>query len=310
MPTTTAERCLWITCLLAGALLASPLHAQQLECESDADCAEGEECIIEEAVSVPGCDPGAGPCDDTPRVEVYSHCDQAPLRCESDDDCPTGLICDLENPEDACAVSSDGEVFCPEPSESIGGACTFELVQCSSDAECGANEECVALGGSEECSDGGPVSCVPGEECVVEEPVCEVVEELFACFPTFMPCVADEECPNGWGCLAFAEVDDEAPPFWDVGDATGACLPEGILLAARDQADIGRSDGPSIGDPAIAESGSADSAASGSSDTDEAGSATPQGSGSGLCAVAGHAPTGELAWLVLALVCLRRRRSQ
>lgn len=194
-----------------GALGA--LSAQESECQTDADCGEGQICEIYGGVGV-AC-PELPPCDgdDCPdeiecqeEFEEFGACVTAPIECDSDADCPTGLTCVSYSTDGgvACTEDSEGNVDCDEVSESFEESyCDFVPQECETDGDCPDNFECVAVASSgEDCPD---IACPPGEDCPDFE--CdEEFEEILGCVPEQIECETDSQCPDDWTCYAFEET--------------------------------------------------------------------------------------------------------
>jgi uncharacterized protein (TIGR03382 family) len=152
-------------------------------CAVDADCAEGERCIVEtfESCVGTGCvcaedDPACDcdvPAEEECKTETYAFC--APpwaLACDVDSDCGPGFTCELlescacsggggsDGPEapDADPAPPEQECVCEPATE---GSCVLERVECASDADCLEGFACVDEGSAGTCSvsEDGTVDC-------------------------------------------------------------------------------------------------------------------------------------------------------
>jgi uncharacterized protein (TIGR03382 family) len=145
-------------------------------CTADADCAEGERCIVETFESCVGCacaedDPTCGcdvPVGEECTTETYAFC--APPwagACEADADCGAGFTCEVlevcgcsgsAGGRDAGPVPPSEDCFCEPAAE---GSCVLERVECETDADCLEGFTCVdeASAGACAVSEDGTVSC-------------------------------------------------------------------------------------------------------------------------------------------------------
>ncbi len=139
------------------------------QCASDADCEEGEICVIPGMAMFGTCEPDVDCMDDSDCAEgeVCTEdgvCEVPP--CQSDDDCEEGEICNDENGlcEFFCTDDSqcDGNLICNEES----GEC--QPGECPDDFECQDGEACVdGVCVIQSCPD---VPCDDGFSC--EDGVC------------------------------------------------------------------------------------------------------------------------------------------
>ena len=288
----------------AGSIVPSTLAQAQgagTECMDDGDCAADFQCL--KGASTPGCDPSAGACDAGIKVEEYGYCEPRPIVCDSDADCPEGLRCEESGDTGNCASSRDGGTVC-EPPQPIEQHCSYAPEQCTSDTDCAADFACTVLATIEECSGGG-VACPDGEECPEPMPdTCTTREEKY-CFPDRKDCEGDDDCAASWRCTPIPPEarGDRAPSGWE--DATAACLPEGLALAAE-----GRVEGKSVFEGHGSSGGADGGAYEGSAATGD----DARGSGGGgACST--HAPGSarfafaEALALLGAVIGLTRRRA-
>jgi MYXO-CTERM domain-containing protein len=164
---------------LGCAALLGAAGASAQECESDADCSTGLECISygeQEDCARPAIDCAEGEdCPEPAPCEAKEVKGCALPSCETDDDCPGGTVCHAAMYE-RCSGASGGA----EP-----GAAPAE--PCPDGEDCPQPEEPVC--DTPECKEAiVPVDC----ETVTEDPVCVPVYQL--------PCSANADCGAGFTC--------------------------------------------------------------------------------------------------------------
>lgn len=193
----------FVAAAAAAAPFLAPTASYALDCETDADCPDGEVCLATPC-AVPDCDPSDPACAP---VDCPSICSAAPVTgfadCETDADCGEGFICIVESGE-SCATPAcppgeecDTSIDC-EPYEY--SYCAFDIQPCTSDADCGDGLICYSY--SYESCTGEDVACSPDGECPEPEPAeCETVEEAFCVPPYVAPCAVDADCGEGFTCV-------------------------------------------------------------------------------------------------------------
>jgi hypothetical protein len=175
--------------------------------------------------------------------------------CASDTDCGRDSFCNLTAEQKNSGKCTSGEVACenddqcPDGLSCEAGKCALVVQRCKTDGECARDHRCVdmtpcdAEGGSDECESGD--------------------DKL--CYPTRIECEADEECPDGWNCVAAASEGADR--------GSSACFPRGFALALKGHATIApdrtsdeqqASDGSGTASQANAESSSCSISAVGS----------------------------------------------
>lgn len=179
-------------------------NPSEQECTSDADCGEGESCVVEPGGCVPStcsCDEASGTWECTAdcgqkfvceegTAPVCNEPDPSEQECDTDADCGEGEAC-LPSGDDVCVPSS---CTCTES----GWVCT---------EDCGQPRACLPTG--PECTDGGPVLC---DSLPPECPEGLVVEVVNGCWGA---CVDPATCEAPDACLgepnpAAQECDDDA----------------------------------------------------------------------------------------------------
>lgn len=216
-------------------------------CTSKADCPANLDCVKEPAmVKRPACAPNTT-CDTSLPVSETGTCKAV---CNVDSDCPAPLVCKLQG--QSCsgggAVSSDGTVT-TIPTTCTGGykVCSYQAVTCSTDAECTApNYQCAKVSEYQSCTGSGSTGCAKprGDADVVctpppaEPPVCTTTV-VNNCLPKEIKCDAGQACPAGWSCFDFANFDNASVPGWSTPMPSQACLPDGLILTIKGQAQGG-----------------------------------------------------------------------
>jgi eight-cysteine-cluster-containing protein len=180
------------------------------ECQSDSDCAAGQQCLIacpdcacpvDEAGQPLPCD--CGPC--------FGYCeDVPPLPCSSDADCDKGEICGCGpwGPFDPAAKIACFPQCIPDPTPTT----------CWSDADCANGQVCNVVD-----------FCMPAPDCLPGEP-CDA-----ACYgqcvdPEPIGCQSDTDCKKGYYCgcgpMPFSPTALIAclPQCIPVEPTTGQCL--------------------------------------------------------------------------------------
>ncbi|MBM4372627.1 MAG: hypothetical protein FJ098_13280 [Deltaproteobacteria bacterium] len=186
--------------VLVMVLAASPALADDMACQSDADCPEGYGCMLMTCACA--CEDPEGECD-CGCPEDQGFCEYLGDdgwddpgfwggECETAEDCPVGFICEEIQapcampacPPCACAGCAPDDPECePEPCEcpecelpedwecepETYGVCTYDMVDCESDDDCGEGFECLEVeecwGGGSGCACPGCEACPEGEEC-------------------------------------------------------------------------------------------------------------------------------------------------
>jgi Cys-rich repeat protein len=226
------------TFILAAALtlLALPARAADVACTTDADCGEGQVCVLAPcAMPAIDCAPDQSCPDPMPCVSTGT-CAAEPWdgRCAADADCPAGFACiEVQIPCATascapCACACEAGAECPpcecppcdtdvacEPT--VEQYCQYQPKACKADADCGAGWACRA---EELCSGGAGCACPPcvsGAECPAcecdltpTEPECEVVGQW--CAPAETACTADGDCPADFACVSRTNGTDCACP--------------------------------------------------------------------------------------------------
>lgn len=218
-----------------------------LVCTSKADCPANLDCVKETAmVKRPACAPNTT-CDTSLPVSETGTCKAV---CNVDSDCPAPLVCKLQG--QVCSgggsVSSDGTVTTiPETCSGGNKICSYQAVTCSTDAECTApNYQCAKVSEYQSCTGTATPSCPKsvsdaGVTCTptpAEPPVCTstVVNN---CLPKEIKCGAGQACPSGWSCFDFTNFDSASIPGWSTPMPSQACLPDGLILTIKGQANGG-----------------------------------------------------------------------
>lgn len=226
--------------VLTIVLMAAPANADEAEdmaCESDADCPDGYGCMMIGCACL--CPEGeeCEPCDCPEDGEGwcgYIGDDDYGFyggECDANDDCPVGFACEMitmpcaapdclpctceacDPDDEECDPEACECPECPEPepcdSEEIG-ICVYDMVDCETDADCGEGFECLEV---EECwgSGGGCAcecaceACPDGEECPpCECPDCDCGDEEFeeGCETVGSFCAPKEQvCDTDDDCL-------------------------------------------------------------------------------------------------------------
>jgi hypothetical protein len=176
---------LFIPAILA---LALPAFSQDDPgCASDADCSAGYTCL--KGMGTSGCNPDAGPCDDTVFEEEFGSCEKLPEECESDADCGEYSSCQSSG-VGSCWADSDGNSGCEEPDPDAPKYCGPKTLECETDSDCPDSFECALR---ESCV---AIDCAEGTDC--EQPACE--PSGGQCVPQEVECEADSDCPSDWSC--------------------------------------------------------------------------------------------------------------
>jgi len=135
--------------------------------------------------------------------------------CVENDDCPKGWSCEASMGAAECdAPVPDCEPGskCPEPAPCAAPVETRAChpASCATDADCGDGMVCFKDSYTK-CSDSaGAPACAPGEECAMpapppDEPSC-TSEEIALCVPRYLlPCEQDNDCGDGFACVAGEE---------------------------------------------------------------------------------------------------------
>jgi MYXO-CTERM domain-containing protein len=217
-----------------------------LVCTSKADCPANLDCVKETAmVKRPACAPDTT-CDTT--LPPPSETGTCKAVCNVDSDCPAPLICKLQG--QTCmgggSVSSDGTVT-TIPTTCTGGnkICSYQAVTCSTDAECTApNYQCAKVSEYQSCTGSATPNCPKsvadaGVTCPpAQPPVCTSTVEK-NCMPKEIKCDAGQSCPSGWSCFDFTYFDNASVPGWSTPMPSQACLPDGLILTIKGQANGG-----------------------------------------------------------------------
>lgn len=220
----------WVT------LLCTPALVQAMECNTNADCAQGEQCqlldSIEETCTID--EEGTEICSGG-TIETFGICVELPIECMTDTDCPSHLKC-VEGggagtiSEGSTGMATEGSTGsegatdpAPPPEEGMNvpeqdlpppdeaevedgpNMCAFIPTECETNAECGSHFHCQLETYFVGC--GMPttpvvVNCDEGEDCLpdpadpVEEPPPCEAEEITEGY-----CVPDEiDCAGGEIC--------------------------------------------------------------------------------------------------------------
>lgn len=234
-----------------------------LECESDADCPDGQVCEM----ACWDCDPAMPDC--VPGCE--GHCVPAPPpQCETDADCPAGFACLVECWAPGCDPSTgecppecdpatgqcdeycqgycvprqepecvtDDDCIYPDgqTGQCIEGRCVFDEIPCDDSMPCPPGMECVMV--CWDCDPSDP-DCEPGCQgfCVPVEPQCYADTDCIGpdgqtgrcvdghCVFDPLYCHADWECPPGFYC-AMARCGPDCDPSTDPACCVGVCMPD------------------------------------------------------------------------------------
>jgi uncharacterized protein (TIGR03382 family) len=250
------------------------------ECEADADCGAGFECMADEVCygsGGGGCACAGCVCPDCPEGEECPPCD-----------CPEEIECDCPEEE------PEGEVVC----ETVGAWCVPAEVECADASACPEGWECadVPNGNGTSCSC-GPCACDSegGEDC--ECPPCECGDEEEQ---SALMCL-----PAGWSEVIAADA-----VVGYEGEMSGGGSYEGgaadDLFGGGEQAGGGEGGG-GVGGPGTSED---PKSPTGESDEDNSGGSGVSDDDRGGCSAVGTSAGGALAMLLLALfavVTLRRR---
>lgn len=208
--------------ILAFTFLALPARAADATCTTDADCAQGEVCLMTPC-AVPPCMPDTD-CSKPVDCPTTGTCAQAPWdgSCAADADCPSGFTCDeVEVPcatrvdcaPCTCACPSEGDCqpcecpACPDPepcTPTTTKACQYHPAACTADVDCKDGWACKA---DEICSGTGCAcpACTSDMECPPcdcgepTEPVCTSTGSW--CQPKETPCTGDADCAAGFECI-------------------------------------------------------------------------------------------------------------
>jgi hypothetical protein len=253
------------TLLVTAVLVMLPAIAWAEDtCQDDADCPDGQYCMMMATGACPPCEPGEEcPCE---YAEPEGYCTEnyeddydgsliTNTECSSDADCPSGFACKesmmpcMDVPTCACADCAEGEECepcdCgePEPCEATATMlCVYEPKACETDSDCGENFECYA---DQICSGGGSAGCAcaaPACECdPCDGADCQPCEcaEPEPCDCDTEPVDFEETCETVGAWCAPAEIactqNSECPADWECYTYTmgsdcacggGAC-PEG-----------------------------------------------------------------------------------
>ncbi len=216
-----------------------------LTCTSKADCPANLDCVKETAaVKRPACAEGTV-CDTTPLPES-GVCKAV---CVVDADCPSPLVCkELGRACTGGAVRNPDGTVTTLPTTCTPGnkICSYEPVTCTSDTDCTvANFQCAKVSEGQACTGQGP-TCVrskddPEAVCTptpVEPPVCTTLV-VNNCMPKEIKCDAGQACPAGWSCFDFTNFESAAVPGWSTPMPSNACLPDGLILTIKGQANGG-----------------------------------------------------------------------
>ncbi len=170
------------------------------ECETDADCMEGEACLMTCAECADA------DCEDL----CFGECvDMGPVEpsCLTDDDCGAGMTCEIVGGV-ACAepVCPEGEACDPVPceEETIYACVPAPEPECQTDADCGAGFVCASMGGVSvggEAPSESDAACAQGDDCSGDPMPYPEEDELFACVPA--QCESDADCGDGLVCFEF-----------------------------------------------------------------------------------------------------------
>lgn len=313
-------------------LLGGTAHAQQLECESDADCGHGYVC---ETGSIQGCPDIAcaeGEECDLPACEPeeYAQCVLAP--CEQDGDCPDGLLCASSTYEqcdwDEVPCEEGGECKPAEPTncrEMTDRYCAppWQL-PCTQDSDCGEGftcEEQISMwcsGSAGSAGDGEPAPEPTEPECG-SEPTGE-----YHCVQQEILCQADGDCPELWSCIDNPQRavcarpaggdggDSEEVPCGNDDQAQRVCWPPeynrgGFGIAEASGAPVAGGEAGGVTQDSAANTRSTAGGDDGNAIEDDAESMAPMGGSDSTCSAGGPATGGDFAWLALGLALLLRR---
>lgn len=234
-------------------------------CTSDAECATGEICEVQQRCEAVDCADGSYDCA-APRCESVGVCVPAQTGCWADDECPAGYQCVFTS---ACAGDSSGAPAEDMPCEPKGVCQPVANPPCETDADCAEGYYCAlykcdpttncdaagncgdkCLGGGGECvpfvtSPCDAVKCEAGTHCEVVtacydeciapdgsnqcDPATGVspCQDYAQCVPDVTGCTADSECPAGYACQLYPC--DCANPDPATGDCAcepwGECVP-------------------------------------------------------------------------------------
>lgn len=209
-------------------------------CTSDAECADGMICQLEQICYAVDCADGTD-CGAPRPCQSVGTCLPAPTGCWADDECPAGFQCIFYND---CPAYADGVPREDVPCASKGVCEPIAQPECLTDADCGEgfycqptykcdpSTNCDAAGncGDEKCLGSGGV-CVPYQTSPCDTVKCEAgthCEEFTVCYddctspdgsnlcdpatgvapcstyaecvPDAKGCTADYDCPEGYAC--------------------------------------------------------------------------------------------------------------
>lgn len=238
------------------------------ECEADADCADGFECVAQEVCY------GMG---------TSCACPEIVCACET---CPDGEECEpCECPEVPPCDCDDEEEYVEE-CETLGAYCVPQQITCEDDEGCPEGWECLDFPDDCVCPmcDCAVPPCPEGEEC--PEPDCDCG-----------PC----ECEEGGG-ESYCVPDGWAEAGFESGGSMGSA--DFLTETANDSTDKGGEENPQSPDPNGEEGGAnaeiqAEEGDDGDEGDDDSGCTTGTGN-------AGPAGLVLLALLALALLATRR----
>ncbi|MFO0747661.1 MAG: Dickkopf N-terminal cysteine-rich domain-containing protein [Myxococcota bacterium] len=166
----------------------------QPECKSDADCGDGQYCVLDSYTETCPCADGS--CDAPCAVVSAGYCAaKPPTGCAADSDCKDGQTCHMYYPPcAACPVDDAGKPIGPCPNCGPYGVC--EDVTPPDPGTCKSD-----------------VDCATGEHC-----------DLSVC-PMFIPCLPDGSGGCG-GCSGQCVVNDPTPTSCVVSGCSGQICAE------------------------------------------------------------------------------------
>jgi hypothetical protein len=187
---------------IAGVMCTLSLgaHAWALECDSTADCPDGQLCEMADCPAI-ACDPDDADCVQPDCPESGECTDEGSnggweSTCETDADCPAGFACEVVGGmSTTCPAGED----CDPVNVQIYGC---KPAPCDTDADCAGELVCVTETiGCDDLAMGVP-DCA-GEDCPPEEevPPCEPTV-VGKCGPKWAaPCEVSADCGEGFECI-------------------------------------------------------------------------------------------------------------
>lgn len=196
-------------------------NEEPTSCESSADCAEGEQCLLPPCLPICIDEDGDGECDDVCAPGVCAPIEEE-RRCTSDAECGDGGFCEIVGcTEYDCAGEPGAD--CGGPAECFGYCRPLPPPpppsECTSDVDCGEGSwcdtsECLPVGDLTVCggycrpTEPTPTTCDSDADCG-EGARCEPIACAAVC-----EVPADGSEPDGciWDCPGGICVADEPPP--------------------------------------------------------------------------------------------------